>query len=152
MKIVSKSEADTKMAAEVFLFGFVKKFVGRGALVAGLSGDLGSGKTTFVKFIAESFGLPPIVQSPTFVIEKVYSLPSSLNAREFRRLIHIDAYRLKDAYELLALGWDDMVKDKENIIFVEWPENVREALPDDANFVRFSHIDDGARGIEWEEE
>ena len=76
------------------------------ALIVGLYGDLGSGKTTFVKGIAKVFGLEKTITSPTFVIEKIYKLKNQV----FDNLIHIDAYRLKNEKELLNLGWREISK------------------------------------------
>src|SRR3989338_1544300 len=73
--------------------------------VVALSGDLGAGKTTFAQAVAKSLGVEETVNSPTFVIQKVYALSD----QQWGRLIHIDAYRLKSADELRALGWDEMV-------------------------------------------
>ena len=98
---------------------------GRACVVA-LSGDLGAGKTTLAQGIARALGVQEIVISPTFVIEKIYQLhPGS----QWRRLVHIDAYRLKDASELHAIGWDEVVADKDTIVLVEWPERIHVAIP-----------------------
>ena len=102
------------------------------ALVVGLSGELGAGKTAFVKAAAHALGVEDTVTSPTFVIEKIYKLKNT----PFAHLIHIDAYRLESADELRALGWDDITRDSGNIVFLEWPERVKEVLPD--NMVRIN--------------
>lgn len=104
---------------------------GARATVVALSGDLGAGKTTFVQAIAKELGIEEPVNSPTFVIEKVYSIQgSTLNA--FKCLVHIDAYRLNSAQEISVLGWPQLVADPGNLIFVEWPEHVSGAVPHDA--------------------
>jgi tRNA threonylcarbamoyladenosine biosynthesis protein TsaE len=101
---------------------------GTAATVIALSGDLGAGKTTFVQAIAREFGVVDQVNSPTFVIEKIYACEQG----PFQRLIHMDAYRLKDVHELEALGWHELIADKTNLVLVEWPENIIGAIPDRA--------------------
>jgi len=102
------------------------------ALVVGLSGHLGAGKTAFVKAVAKALGISEDVTSPTFVIMKIYGIgsnggndPITEVGPQWKRLIHIDAYRLEQPEELEALGWEALVADKNNLIMVEWPENVR---------------------------
>ncbi len=105
----------------------------RDATVVALSGDLGAGKTTFAQGVARALGVEETVASPTFVIEKVYEL----RGQRWNRLVHIDAYRLKDANELGALGWGDLIAEQGNLILIEWPERVQEAIPADAIRIRF---------------
>lgn len=118
------------------------------ATVVALQGDLGAGKTTLTKEAAEVLGVRGGVTSPTFVIEKIYGLPKKTKSR-FERLVHIDAYRLEDSGELDALGWHSIVNDPKNLIFVEWPEHVSCALPDNTIWVTLSHIDEKTRDIHW---
>jgi len=112
------------------------------ATLVTLSGELGAGKTTFVQAAAEALGVTDTVTSPTFVIEKIYLLEK----QKFSRLIHIDAYRLKSAHELEALGWKDLLADSHNLILIEWPERVAEIIPEDAIRVRID-IDEDRRII-----
>ncbi len=112
------------------------------ATVVALEGDLGAGKTTFVKTVADIFGIRRTVTSPTFVIEKVYKLPKT---ESFTHLIHIDAYRIGDGSELLSLGWKDILKNPGNIIFIEWPERVADVLPEGVLVIRFKFVDETTR-------
>lgn len=93
------------------------------AFVAGLSGHLGAGKTAFVKAIAEGLGVKEVVTSPTFVVMKIYEVDMAENAA-FKRLIHIDAYRLERREDLEALRFEEIVADPHNLVMIEWPENV----------------------------
>ena len=122
---------------------FAAKWLGRissdregadGAFVAGLSGHLGAGKTAFVKRIAAELGIREVVTSPTFVIMKIYETGGSDAGAKaaFKRLIHIDAYRLERREELEALRFEDVVSDKNNLVMIEWPENV-ELVGEDHN-------------------
>ncbi len=99
------------------------------ATVVALSGELGAGKTTFAQAVTKTLGVKETVNSPTFVIQRMYALAN----QKWQRLVHIDAYRLKSADELRALGWEEIVADKDNLIVIEWPENVPGAIPESAH-------------------
>jgi len=86
------------------------------------------------------------VTSPTFVLEKIYLL----NGRQFKRLIHIDAYRLEKAGDLAPLGFDELVQDAGNLILLEWPEKVSDALPIPAVRISFVAHTDGSRTITYD--
>ena len=98
-----------------------------GATLITLSGELGAGKTSYAQGVAKGLGVDEHVTSPTFVLEKIYALPE--NQQGFKRLVHIDAYRLKSGAELDALAFDELLQDKENLILLEWPERVADRLP-----------------------
>ena len=106
---------------------------GEAATLVALSGALGAGKTTFVQGVAAALGIGETVTSPTFVIEKVYEL----DGQKWERLIHIDAYRLKNAHELEVLGWREIIADPANLILLEWPECVQTLIPDDTTHISF---------------
>jgi tRNA threonylcarbamoyladenosine biosynthesis protein TsaE len=147
MEIVSHNLENTRLFAK----DFVQKVViqSGGAFVVGLYGELGSGKTTFMKYIAEFLGVKNEIQSPTFVIEKIYKLPdfNSFDDRNaFKHLIHIDTYRIENESEMITLGWKEIVQEKENIIFVEWPERIMSIMPGHIK-IKFSHISENERGI-----
>lgn len=90
-----------------------------------LSGELGAGKTTFTQQIALALGVEEHVTSPTFVLEKIYDLTGEV----FKRLVHIDAYRLEKGADLTPLGFTALMSDPGNLIVLEWPERVADALP-----------------------
>lgn len=98
-----------------------------GATLVVLSGELGAGKTAFVKAAAKALGVAETVTSPTFVLEKIYQLGSE--ASKFARLVHMDAYRLEKRGDLAPLGFDELIQDAGNLILLEWPEKVADALP-----------------------
>jgi tRNA threonylcarbamoyl adenosine modification protein YjeE len=89
-----------------------------------LEGDLGAGKTTFVKGVAAAVGIDPdTVISPTFGLIHEHSLTPG-----GPRLVHADMYRLAGLEELVETGWDDACSG-EPWVFVEWPERIAAALP-----------------------
>jgi tRNA threonylcarbamoyl adenosine modification protein YjeE len=94
-----------------------------------LAGDLGAGKTTFVKAVAAAVGIDPAeVTSPTFGLIHVYEPPAVAAGRCPERIVHADMYRLTDPGELAETGWDDAITDA-GWVFVEWPERIAAALP-----------------------
>ena len=143
MKVISKSLLDTEKIAKEFIEKISMGIYGK-ALVVGLYGDLGSGKTTFTQSIAKIFNIKEDVTSPTYVIEKIYEIEN----KNFKNLIHIDAYRLDSAKELLALEWERILIDPRNIILIEWPERVAEVLPKNHAKIFFKFISEFEREIE----
>lgn len=113
------------------------------ATVIALTGPLGVGKTAFVRGFLRAGGINEPVTSPTYTIESVYRLPGS----PFQQAIHVDAYRLESAEELQPLGFSDRLSTPENIIFVEWADKVREALPSGTLFIDMDFTDDDSRII-----
>lgn len=144
MQTTSTSLADTRKVAQNFLNSLKSR---NGAIVVALHGDLGAGKTVFTKIIAEFLGVELEVTSPTFVIEKVYEIKEHKYG-PFAHLVHIDAYRLESSTEIKKLHWDEKIKDKKNLIVVEWPEKIEEVIPPDAYHLYFEFVDETTRKIE----
>ncbi len=107
------SENETKALGAV-MAGRLKK----GAVVA-LSGDLGVGKTMFVKGIAEGLGIIEPILSPTFTL-----------LRQYPGLNHFDVYRIDDPQELAEIGFEEFLED-EALTVIEWAELIDELLPKD---------------------
>lgn len=99
------------------------------AYVIALSGDLGAGKTAFVKRLAKLLHVPEEVTSPTFVVMKSYAIPSH---SRFKTLTHIDAYRIESEDEMRVLGFEALCADPSRIIAVEWPELIPLSMPTNA--------------------
>jgi tRNA threonylcarbamoyladenosine biosynthesis protein TsaE len=118
----------------------------RGATLVTLSGELGAGKTAFTKAIAIACGVKETVTSPTFVLEKIYTLPPSA---QFKRLVHIDAYRLEEGDSLHTLDFVTLMQDPSNLIVLEWPEKVGDALPFPAVRILLVAHEDGSRTITY---
>ena len=101
-----------------------------------LYGDLGAGKTTFVKGILKGFQFANEVTSPTF------SLINEYNAD--KKVIHIDCYREKEIERWISIGIEDYFN-QSNIIIIEWPEILEAIIPDNAIKIKISHIDTNKR-------
>lgn len=120
------------------------------ASLLALSGDLGAGKTTLTQEIARKLGIKDKIISPTFIIMKRYEVnKKSPYYKFFKRLIHIDAYRLEDEHGLESLGWEDIVQDEDSLIVIEWPERVQPLLDKNVLWIRLGHIDDATRSLEF---
>jgi len=94
-----------------------------------LSGDLGAGKTAFVKELAKHLGVTQEVTSPTFVVMKSYSI---IEHSSFKTLTHIDAYRIDDEDEMRVLGLYELLKDPARLVCIEWPERIKNCIPENA--------------------
>lgn len=112
-----------------------------------LSGELGAGKTAFTKAVAHSLGIDEVVNSPTFVLEKIYQLGSE--ASKFKHLVHIDAYRLESGSDLINICFEELMNDAGNLILLEWPEKVSDMLPDTATHISISSLPDSSRTISY---
>ena len=123
----SSSLGDTKEAAKLLAGALRERPRGKRATVVSLIGDLGSGKTTFVKQLAAALGVRTRVSSPTFLLLRSFKLGDP--KLPFKKLYHLDAYRLKGEEELAALGFPEIIADPNNLVFVEWADRVRGALP-----------------------
>ena len=154
MKKISNSISETHKLAS----GLAKKILKQKndkATVVALIGELGSGKTVFTKGFAKSLAIKEHITSPTFVILKKYQIPnyksqtnSKFQITKFKTLVHIDAYRINKFEEILNLGWEEIVNNPENIILIEWADNVRKILPKRHCLVNFSHKDVKKRTID----
>ena len=109
-----------------------------GGTVVAMYGDLGAGKTAFVRGMARGMGLQCRVSSPTFTIVNEY-----LGQRD---LIHFDMYRLSGADELFDIGWEDYLS-RGAVCAVEWSENVEDAFFGDEVRVTIQKLNDSERKI-----
>jgi tRNA threonylcarbamoyladenosine biosynthesis protein TsaE len=138
---VSHSLDDTQKISSDWLDSLTPKE--NEATVVGLSGHLGAGKTAFTQAVAKKLGVKEFVTSPTFVIMKIYDIDDS----RFHRLVHIDAYRLENGDQLNVLDFEKIVSDPHNLVMIEWPENVKDGLPEGMKTIRFETLNETEREI-----
>ena len=112
-----------------------------GSEVLELVGDIGAGKTTLTKGIAQALGINEPVQSPTFTISRVYDSPKGL------RLVHYDFYRLSEA----GIMGDEIreAMDDDSVVVVEWAGAVGDDLPKDRLVVKITTISEEERLVEF---
>src|SRR3989344_7044795 len=163
MQLISNSPKDTNKIAQILADKILNTKANKTATVVAIEGELGAGKTTLVKGIAKALGIKTHITSPTFVLLKQYEIPSkakSLKSKvikvaslrplplDLRQLIHIDAYRLKDHHDLVALGIKEIISDPKNIVLIEWSERVKPILPSKRIKVHIDHVGENERRIE----
>ena len=123
-------------AAQEFL-----RAVGPVPRVVAFYGEMGAGKTTFIKALCEALGVRDAINSPTFAIVNEYV------GRDADHLIyHFDFYRIRTLDEALAIGTEDYFESP-TWCFIEWPERIESLLPPDAVRVRIAEQPDGSRMI-----
>lgn len=135
---------------------FAKEFLNtiqpnNGATILCLQGDLGAGKTTFTQQIAKIFNIKDHITSPTFILQKKYEIKSSpfTNLEQISQIIHMDMYRIEDVKELESLGFRELLKDPKNLLIIEWPEKVAEAIPKVSYMISFEFVDETTRRVQW---
>ncbi len=132
MTVQTDSVAQTRQLA-----ASLAKHVRLPAVVA-LSGQLGAGKTHFIKGLGEGLGLnPDKICSATFVLIAEYG--------EHPRLVHIDAYRLDKPQELENIGWYELLEEPDVMIAVEWAERIAPVLPAERIDIQIEILDDHRR-------
>lgn len=134
MKVTSDSPSRTKelgrlLAKEILRGGSAEP------IIIGLKGNLGAGKTTFIKGFAEGLGVRNKITSSTFVILRHYPLKQKKCAHFF----HMDAYRIKKISELRHLGFGKIISLPKSVTLIEWPENIGGALPQKTKWLEFRH-------------
>jgi len=148
MEIITNSAKKTKEFGKKIITDLV---VDTGPLIIALTGDLGSGKTTFVQGLAKGLGIKRRIVSPTFILMRQYLVPKVDHKTSTKNhLFHIDLYRLEENVEseMRNLGTDEIFPDSENIIVIEWAEKGKGAIPKDAVWIKFENLGGDKRKIE----
>lgn len=130
-----KSINEIEKTAEAFI-----QLIGDKTVFA-FNGNMGAGKTTFIKAICEKMGVTQTVNSPTFSIVNEYE------AADGRIIYHFDCYRINKIQEALDLGAEEYLYSG-HLCFIEWSENIAPILPDHLVQVNISETDNQARNIE----
>ncbi|MFB6181967.1 MAG: tRNA (adenosine(37)-N6)-threonylcarbamoyltransferase complex ATPase subunit type 1 TsaE [Candidatus Magasanikbacteria bacterium] len=112
-----------------------------------LEGELGSGKTTFVKGVCEYFGINESeVRSPTFTLMNTYTTLKHQDQAE--QIVHIDTYRMDEPQELIDIGMEEHLDDKNSIVLVEWPEKIKNLVKKrNIKKIKFKHLENNRRKI-----
>lgn len=141
-EIITENALTTQKIGRILAEEIVKSHSGnKKALVIGLEGELGSGKTTFIQGMAKGFGLKEPMTSPTFVIMRRYQIKKGNN------FFHIDCYRISQPRDLLDLDFKEILSQPHNIVVIEWAEKVKKILPVNALWIRFEHLGRNKRRI-----
>ncbi len=152
MEYISKNIKDTHNIAEEVLSVLMQK-KNTNALIIVLKGDLGAGKTEFVKGLKSFFKIKNNILSPTFVLMKVYDICNP--QIKFKKIYHFDLYRLIDKKlnqkeledSLNCLDIYDVLNDVNNIVLIEWGENIKMLNKFKKYMISFESCDDNIRKI-----
>lgn len=137
MTYTTYTEEETKQVACEFAAGL------KGGDTVFLSGDLGSGKTTFVRGVAEAFGFQEPVRSPSFTLVNRYPVSHG----DIKQILHVDFYRIDDSSEIAPLALEEELGRPDTAAFIEWPEKIQ-GLPWEPSYQILCSLLDGARHID----
>jgi len=115
----------------------IAKHLKKGSIIC-LHGELGSGKTTFVKGLAQALGIQKEVQSPTFVLMNIYEGKM--------KLYHVDLYRLEDIKEIERIGYEEFLFG-DGLAVVEWADKLKELYPSECLTVTLHHAGEEKREV-----
>lgn len=110
--------------------------------VFAFDGQMGAGKTTFIKSLCEQMGTDDVVNSPTFAIVNVYDIDQPYRGEVY----HFDCYRLKDIREAIDFGAEEYLYSG-NYCFIEWPEKIETLLPEDTVWIKIVPQENGDRQL-----
>ena len=154
-KYITTSYKKTQELGESLAKKIIKNGLYKKAVVLGLRGNLGGGKTTFLQGFAKGLGVKEKILSPTFVIQKRFKIKDL----RFKNFYHIDCYRLENEKparnashsdaggDILALDFKKIISDPENIVAIEWPEKIKKVLPKNIILIKFKFVDENKREV-----
>ena len=153
MQIIIKDTEHIREAAREFLAAFKDVLDDKNAVKCfAFYAPMGAGKTTFIKAICEELGVQDVITSPTFAIVNEYTAPASgglaLVDGQGGAIYHFDFYRIKRMEELYDMGADEYFYSGRPC-FMEWPEIVEEALPEETIKITITPQSDGTRIVEF---
>ena len=149
-KYLTNNPSQTKKLGEILAKEVIKTKPSKRALVIGLEGDLGGGKTTFLQGFAKGLGIKEKTLSPTFVIMRKSKIPGTRFAgakSKFKKFYHIDCYRVGKPKEILDLGSKEIITNSQNNVAIEWADRVRKIIPKRAIWLTFGFINKNKRKI-----
>lgn len=112
----------------------------KGKKIFAFFGDMGVGKTTFIKALCNEMGVIDIVTSPTFALINEYQ------TSKYGKIFHFDFYRIEKLEEVYDFGYEDYFYSNQ-FCFIEWPDKVAEILPENTVYVQMTENPDGSRNI-----
>ena len=146
LTFITTSSYQTQKAGEILAKEILKTKLGKKAIVVGLSGELGWGKTTFLQGFAKGLEIREKILSPTFIIMKKFSIFNF----QFSNFYHIDCYRIQRPKELLDLGFKEIISNPGNVVAVEWADKIKKILPQNTVWLKFDFINNQTREITLE--
>lgn len=142
-KYLTNNPSQTRKLGKLLAEEILKTSPSKGAVVIGLEGDLGGGKTTFLQGFAKGLKISKKILSPTFVIMKRFTIKN----RNFKNFYHIDCYRIEKPKEILNLGFEEIASNPQNIVAIEWSDKIGKILPKDTIKLKFEFVNKNKREI-----
>ena len=144
---ISNGAKQTITNSEKETLALAKKYAKtlKGGEIIGLIGNLGAGKTVFVKGLASGLGLKKNITSPTFVIMKPYLVKRG----KIKNFVHIDAYRLKSGQDLITIGAQEYFSQPRTLTVIEWADRVKKVLPKRTKYIKIKILEDNKRKIKY---
>ncbi len=134
--LTSSAKETEKLGAKI-----AKKLPGR---IFALIGELGAGKTTFVKGFAKGLGIKKRIISPSFVFIRPYTIDHKL----YTNLYHVDLYRFERASDIRGIGLEEIWSYPKNIVIIEWAEKIKNLLPKKKIEIYFKYLGKNKREVE----
>ena len=138
---VTESSEETKKLGRDFA-----KSLTKGDIVC-LYGDMGSGKTTFVQGLAEGLEIKQRIISPTFIMIRQYKARINDKGLMINDFYHIDLYRMGSKRDIESLGIEEIINNKDNIVVIEWAQNLKNLMPEKRIVVQFYYTGENKRKV-----
>jgi len=142
-KYFTNSPGETKKIGQLLAEKILKSKPKKGAQVLALKGDLGGGKTTFLKGFAKGLKVRKKILSPTFLIFKKFKIRN----KDFKNFYHFDCYRIQKPKEILELDFKKIISEPQNIVAVEWAERIKKILPQNIIWIFFGFLNKKKRKV-----
>ena len=135
MEYISENIIDLELIGKKII-----KYSNKKSNIFTFEGEMGVGKTALIKIILKHLKVKDLVKSPTFSIVNEYLTSDN------KIIYHFDFFRIKDKIEVINIGFEDYL-DSSNFCFIEWPNNIKNLLPNDINKIMMEYVSETKRKI-----
>tara|TARA_Y100001936_G_scaffold51771_1_gene50278 strand:+ start:148 stop:564 length:417 start_codon:yes stop_codon:yes gene_type:complete len=135
MEYISENIIDLELIGKKII-----KYSNKKSNIFTFEGEMGVGKTALIKIILKHLKVKDLVKSPTFSIVNEYLTSDN------KIIYHFDFFRIKDKIEVINIGFEDYL-DSSNFCFIEWPNSIKNLLPNDINKIKMEYISEKKRKI-----
>ena len=135
MEYISENIIDLELIGKKII-----KYSNKKSNIFTFEGEMGVGKTALIKIILKHLKVKDLVKSPTFSIVNEYLTSDN------KIIYHFDFFRIKDKIEVISIGFEDYI-DSSNFCFIEWPNSIKNLLPNDINKIKMEYISETKRKI-----
>ena len=135
MEYISENIIDLELIGKKII-----KYSNKKSNIFTFEGEMGVGKTALIKIILKHLKVKDLVKSPTFSIVNEYLTSDN------KIIYHFDFFRIKDKIEVISIGFEDYL-DSSNYCFIEWPNNIKNLLPNDINKIMMEYVSETKRKI-----